>query len=396
MSLRPRLDNYVFPSGEPYLYPKGGMPSYVGDRSSRVIKNIVPNNYKSYQLFPKEFSNKPKLSYMFKAENGYFSQKEIPTRKTGQIHWVKSDFIKKVEPKRLLPNSVINMRNQVMSDGYPQNPTLVHQKQSETHKLGVVQKQIEELELLSQDPRVDPAKQVEFKNQADNLMITYFPNQVMIKQYSQMIEELKNVKDEIAAGGGGIGVGVGGISLTPPSKSLITTDIQLYLTEKESEKLGLDFKEAVDKKDLKQLTKIAEYLGFDKTDLSKMKPDDIELEVEYFITNNVETIKPDITIPFTNIPEKDKDTVEKLTLHNLAILENLYKKDSKDWKKSQKDFFIMNYILYKQPYLTEMDVFSLQREFKSDNKNWWSRSPTSLTPILDKFIAVKFPTSSKK
>lgn len=396
MSLRPRLDNYIFPSGEPYLYPKGGMSSYVGDQSGRVIKNIVPNNYKSYQLFPKEFSNKPKLSYMFKAENGHFSQKEIPTRKTGQIKFVKSDFIKKVEPKRLLPNSVINMRNQVMSDGYPQNPSLIHQKQSETHKLGVIQKQIEEFELLSQDPRIDPAKQVEFKNQADSLMITYFPNQVMIKQYSQMIDELKNVKDEIAAGGG---MGGGGIPLTPPSKSLITTDIQVYLTDKETEKLGEDFKNAVDKKDLKQLTKIAEYLGFDKAELSKMKPEDIEMEVEYFITNNVETIKPDITIPFTNIPERDKAVVERLTLHNLTILETLYKKDSKEWFKvrGNKDSFIMNYILNKQPYLTEMDVFALKREFQSDNKkNWWSRAPTSLMPILDKFIAVKFPTSSKK
>jgi len=396
MSLRPRLDSYIYQNGEPYLYPMGGMSSYVGD-SRRVIKNIPPNNYKSYNLFPQEFSNKPKLSYMFKPENGHFSQKEVPTRKTGNIKWIKSNFIKKAQPKIILPNSVVNMRNQVMSDGYPQNQSLVHQKQSETQKLGVIQKQIEQLELLAQDPRIDPAKQAEFKTEADNLMINYFPNQVMIKQYSQMIDELKNVKDEIVSsgvGGGGGSMG-GGFALSPPAKSLLSTDIKFYLSEKDFDQLAEDFKNASEpSSDIEDMQKIADALGMDKTDISKLSKEDLAKEVEDIINNNVGVIQPNILIPFSDIPERDSTIVENLTLHNLEVLENIYTNDYKDWKRSEKDLFIMNYILHKQPYLQDSDVFALRREFQRDSKNWWTRSPTTLKPLLNKFISDKFKNSS--
>ena len=70
-------------------------------------------------LFLQESSNKPPLSNVFQSmEGSHFSEKEIPSKRTG-VYWSKSSYMKKSQPNVMEPNSVIQMRNQVLNDGYP-------------------------------------------------------------------------------------------------------------------------------------------------------------------------------------------------------------------------------------------------------------------------------------
>ena len=46
------------------------------------------------------------------------------------MYWVKNDFIKKPQKSIVEPNSVVQMRNQVLDDVYPQNQGLINQNAS--------------------------------------------------------------------------------------------------------------------------------------------------------------------------------------------------------------------------------------------------------------------------
>ena len=147
LSVIPSLYSYVNPKGNLYLKQTGGKPMEFGDKF-RVLKCIDPNLQKKVgggivpKLFPQEASNRPPLSNVFQSREGsHLSEKEIPSKRKGRggnsrtgIYWVKNDFVKKAQPSIIEPNSVVQMKNQVLADDFPQNPGLAHNNKSQNFK----------------------------------------------------------------------------------------------------------------------------------------------------------------------------------------------------------------------------------------------------------------------
>lgn len=200
MSVRPSLYSYVNPKGDLYLKVTGGKPIEFSDKY-RVIKSIDPNLQRKVgggivpKLFPHEASNRPPLSNVFQSREGsHLSEKEVPVKRTG-IYWMKNGFVRKAQANVIEPNSVVQMKNQVLADGYPQQPGLIHQNKSSELQLEKVKMQIEKLQRLGENTK------------AQELMKQYFPNQVMIGELGQMISELRDLRGDIASlpiGGGGV------------------------------------------------------------------------------------------------------------------------------------------------------------------------------------------------
>ena len=72
-------------------------------------------------MFPQELSNKPPFTNAFISwEGNYIDEKTIPVKRTG-MYWVKNDFIKQSQKSIIQPNSIVQMKNQVLADVYPQN-----------------------------------------------------------------------------------------------------------------------------------------------------------------------------------------------------------------------------------------------------------------------------------
>ena len=68
--------------------------------------------------------------------------------KRTSIYWVKNEFVRKSQPNVIEPNSVVQMKNQVLADRFPQNPGLAHNNKSQEFQMDKIKAQIDKLRRL--------------------------------------------------------------------------------------------------------------------------------------------------------------------------------------------------------------------------------------------------------